>query len=81
MLIRPRGRYLCQSIGRVSADQKRVAQLGEPSCGKPQPGYRLLRSRVRIPRDHSLVSGVDASHSDYFEGVFPGDFSFVVLFA
>ena len=48
--------------------------LGQPSCGKPQLGYRLRRYRFRIPRGHHFVSVVDAPYSDSFEGVIAGDF-------
>ena len=53
--------------------------LGQPSYGKPQPGYWLLRSRVRIPRGHRLVSIVDVPYSDPFleassRGIFPSTF-------
>ena len=47
--------------------------MGEPSYGKSLPGYRLLRSRVRIPRGHRLILVVDVPYSDSFEGIIVGD--------
>ena len=55
-------------------DQKHDSPVKEPSYGKPQPGYRLLRSLVRIPRVHGLVSVVDLQYSGSFEGTVEGDF-------
>ena len=49
------------------SDEKRNSPVGEPSYGKPQPGYWLLRSRVPIPRGHRLVLVVDMPYSDSFE--------------
>ena len=63
----------------VELDQKRNSSVSEPSCGNLQPGYGLLRSRVRILRGHRLVSVVDEPYSDYFEGIVAGDFSSVAF--
>ena len=78
LLARTRGRYIRHRIG-SQLDQKRNIPVGEPFYGKPQPGYRLLRSRVRIPRDHRLVSVVDVPYSDSFKGIVAGDFPPAVL--
>ena len=64
----------------VQLDQKRNGPVGEPSYGTPQPGYRVLKSRVRIPRGHQLVSVADVLYSDSFEGIVAGDFSPVVFY-
>ena len=58
----------------VKLGQKHNSPVSKPSCGKPQPGYRLLKSRVRIPRVHGLVSVVDVLYSDSVEGIVDGVF-------
>ena len=55
-------------------DQKPNSPVGEPSYGKPQLGYRLPRSRIRIPRGQGLVSVVDVPYSDLFWRYRCGDF-------
>ena len=64
----------------IKSDQKCNSLVSEPSFGKPQPGYRLPRSWVRIPRGHRLVSVLVVSYSDYFWRHRRGGF-FPVLFA
>ena len=58
----------------VKLGQKHNSPVSKPSCGKPQAGYRLLKSRLRVPRVHVLVSVVDVLYSDSYEGIVEGVF-------
>ena len=45
MLTWTRGRYCMRVIGELARPEA-CRPVGKPSCGKPQPGYRLPRSRI-----------------------------------
>ena len=54
-------------LGQIRPEER--SSVGQPSYGKLYPGYRGLRSRVRIPRGHRLVSVVDVQYSNSLEGI------------